>query len=145
METMVTVAVSLVKLQDASPLTAPSLVPLPAERRQLESLSPKRFFDFITDPSLLITVLHSLEVAYWTFPFGFLLKPVINFFRVPNRRSLETPGAVFPVVPSSVASSVTNVHQPHVRASRSLRDQVDLYRGRLLSSLAKYDSLNDKE
>jgi len=56
----------------------------------LESLSPKRFFDFITDPSLLITVLHSLEVAYWTFPFGFILTPVINFFRVPNRkRSLE--------------------------------------------------------
>ena len=56
----------------------------------IESLSPKRFFDFLTDPSLLITVLHSLEVAYWTFPFGFILTPVINFFRVPNRRrSLE--------------------------------------------------------
>jgi hypothetical protein len=60
----------------------------------MESLSPKRFFDFLTDPSLLITVLHSLEVAYWTFPFGFILTPVINFFRVPNRRrSLELSAA----------------------------------------------------
>ena len=58
-------------------------------RSSLEQLSPKRFFDFLTDPSLLITVLHSLEVAYWTFPFGFVLTPVINFFRVPNRRSLQ--------------------------------------------------------
>lgn len=57
-----------------------------SEMPSLESLSPKRFFDFLTDPSLLITVLHSLEVAYWTFPFGFILTPVINFFRVPNRR-----------------------------------------------------------
>lgn len=62
------------------------------ERRSLEQLSPKRFFDFLTDPSLLITILHSLEVAYWTFPFGFVLTPVINFFRVPNRRSLD-PGS----------------------------------------------------
>jgi hypothetical protein len=59
------------------------------KRSSLEQLSPKRFFDFLTDPSLLITVLHSLEVAYWTFPFGFVLTPVINFFRVPNRRSLD--------------------------------------------------------
>lgn len=63
--------------------------PGPAARTSLEQLSPKRFFDFLTDPSLLITVLHSLEVAYWTFPFGFVLTPVINFFRVPNRRSLD--------------------------------------------------------
>ena len=61
----------------------------PQPRTSLEQLSPKRFFDFLTDPSLLITVLHSLEVAYWTFPFGFVLTPVINFFRVPNRRSLD--------------------------------------------------------
>lgn len=59
-------------------------------RTSLEQLSPKRFFDFLTDPSLLITVLHSLEVAYWTFPFGFILTPVINFFRVPNRRSSDS-------------------------------------------------------
>lgn len=50
-------------------------------------VQPRRLFDFITDPSLLITVLHSLEVAYWTFPLGFALSPIINFFRVPNRRS----------------------------------------------------------
>lgn len=55
----------------------------------IQAISPRRLFDFITDPSLLITVLHSLEVAYWTFPLGFVLTPVINFFRVPNRRSLE--------------------------------------------------------
>lgn len=51
------------------------------------AIQPRRLFDFITDPSLLITVLHSLEVAYWTFPMGFALSPIINFFRVPNRRS----------------------------------------------------------
>lgn len=59
-----------------------------ADKRVIaEAVSPRRLFDFVTDPSLLITILHSLEVAYWTFPFGFLLMPVINFFRVPNKRN----------------------------------------------------------
>lgn len=60
----------------------------PADKRVIaEAVSPRRLFDFVTDPSLIITILHSLEVAYWTFPFGFLLMPVINFFRVPNKRN----------------------------------------------------------
>lgn len=42
---------------------------------------------FVTDPALLVTILHSLEVAYWTLPFGFIIKPIINLFRMPNRRS----------------------------------------------------------
>ena len=59
-----------------------------AERRTIiaDAVSPRRLFDFVTDPSLIITILHSLEVAYWSFPFGFMLMPVINFFRVPNKR-----------------------------------------------------------
>ncbi|KAI2797851.1 hypothetical protein RDWZM_000882 [Blomia tropicalis] len=42
---------------------------------------------FVTDPALLVTILHSLEVAYWTLPFGFILSPIINLFRMPNKRS----------------------------------------------------------
>lgn len=42
--------------------------------------------DFLADPSMFVTILHSLEVAYWSLPFGFVLMPIINFFRVPNRR-----------------------------------------------------------
>lgn len=124
----VTVAVSLEKTHSPSLSSGP---PVSASARQLESLSPKRFFDFITDPSLLITVLHSLEVAYWTFPFGFLLKPVINFFRVPNRRSLDSP--------SSIVSTGSLHHEP---TSPSLAGQVNVYQGKLLASLAKYHSLN---
>lgn len=45
---------------------------------------------FVTDPALLVTILHSLEVAYWTLPFGFILTPIINLFRMPNRRRIET-------------------------------------------------------
>ena len=41
---------------------------------------------FVTDPALLVTILHSLEVAYWTLPFGMVVKPIINLFRIPNRR-----------------------------------------------------------
>lgn len=43
---------------------------------------------FVTDPALLVTILHSLEVAYWTLPFGFILTPIINLFRMPNRRRI---------------------------------------------------------
>jgi hypothetical protein len=46
----------------------------------------RMFFDFLLDPSMMVTILHSLEMAYWSLPFGFLLMPLINFFRVPNRR-----------------------------------------------------------
>jgi len=62
-----------------------------------EQVSPRRLFDFVTDPSLIITILHSLEVAYWTFPFGFLLMPVINFFRVPNKRSAKLKTSTLPL------------------------------------------------
>lgn len=41
---------------------------------------------FVTDPALLVTILHSLEVAYWTLPFGVIFKPIMNLFRMPNRR-----------------------------------------------------------
>ena len=116
-------------------------------RQSLESLSPKRFFDFITDPSLLITILHSLEVAYWTFPFGFLLKPIINFFRVPNRRSLDS-SSPFKTTPSSNSLSSFSPsgqieRQQNIRTVRSINHKVNLYHLKLLSSLAKFDSYND--
>ena len=57
------------------------------QRRQADAVSPRFIFDFLTDPSLVVTILHTLEVAYWTLPLGFLLMPIINFFRVPNRRN----------------------------------------------------------
>ena len=44
---------------------------------------------FVTDPALLVTILHSLEIAYWTLPFGFILTPIINLFRMPNRRRMD--------------------------------------------------------
>lgn len=50
------------------------------KRNSIEAISPRRIFDFITDPSLIITILHSLEVAYWSFPMGFLLMPVSQLF-----------------------------------------------------------------
>lgn len=122
-------------------------------RQSLESLSPKRFFDFITDPSLLITILHSLEVAYWTFPFGFLLKPIINFFRVPNRRSLDSrsiniPTAFSPFAPGQIdRPQLAPQQQPasgeNIRSVRSVNNKVNLYHLKLLSSLAKFDSLNN--
>lgn len=43
--------------------------------------------DFMLDPSLFVSILHTFEVAYWTMPFGFLLMPILNIFRVPNKRS----------------------------------------------------------
>ncbi len=63
----------------------------------LKLLSPQRhdkiekrsITAFVTDPALLVTILHSLEVAYWTLPFGFILTPIINLFRMPNRRRME--------------------------------------------------------
>lgn len=90
-------------------------------RNSLEQLSPKRFFDFLTDPSLLITVLHSLEVAYWTFPFGFILTPVINFFRVPNKRSLES-------------------MRKSERVKRETHDRLKMLHLRLLKSMAKAET-----
>ena len=51
-----------------------------------ESLEPRILLDFIADPSIFVTMLSLLEQMYLTVPFGFLLKPVVNFFRVPNRR-----------------------------------------------------------
>ncbi|KAI1307216.1 hypothetical protein HDE_00828 [Halotydeus destructor] len=82
------------------------LAPKVAEKRTLDpqtlieeglpvSFSPRRLFDFLTDPSLIITILHSLEVAYWNLPGGFLLMPVINFFRVPNKRRRRSIGGHF--------------------------------------------------
>jgi len=50
-----------------------------AQRRQL--------LDFFADPSLVVSILHTLEVAYWTLPFGFILTPLLNLLRMPNRRS----------------------------------------------------------
>lgn len=100
----------------------------PEPRTSLEQLSPKRFFDFLTDPSLLITVLHSLEVAYWTFPFGFVLTPVINFFRVPNRRSLDI------------------MSKSNVRPKRSNVDAIQLQRvhQRLVNSMEHANRLKAK-
>lgn len=48
---------------------------------------PRLTLDFMLDPSLFVSILHTFEVAYWTLPFGFLLMPILNIFRVPNRRS----------------------------------------------------------
>lgn len=55
---------------------------------RMDSIQPRSSITaFVTDPALLVTILHSLEVAYWTLPFGFIMKPIINLFRMPNRRS----------------------------------------------------------
>jgi hypothetical protein len=54
--------------------------------RNKDVMSSRALFNFITDPSLAVTILYTLEIAYWTLPLGFLLMPIINFFRVPNRR-----------------------------------------------------------
>lgn len=59
--------------------------------RQYRINQPKaspRQLDFLADPSLLVTILHSLEIAYWSLPLGFVLMPLINFFRIPNRRRM---------------------------------------------------------
>jgi len=102
----------------------------------IESLSPKRFFDFITDPSLLITVLHSLEVAYWTFPFGFVLSPIINFFRVPNRRrSLEDKQTWKPF---SHDTSLNRRMSPQ-------EEQLNMLYARFLQSLQQYHKLTSPQ
>lgn len=54
----------------------------PQSRQQIPGM------DFLADPSLLVTILHSLEIAYWSLPLGFVLMPIINFFRIPNRRRM---------------------------------------------------------
>lgn len=51
-----------------------------------DKIEPRGLTAFVTDPALLVTILHSLEIAYWTLPFGFILTPIINLFRMPNRR-----------------------------------------------------------
>ena len=64
-----------------------SLKEVITQNRGADAVSSRGLFDFMTDPSLVVTILHTLEVAYWTLPLGFLLMPIINFFRVPNRRN----------------------------------------------------------
>lgn len=54
-----------------------------------DAIQPRMFFDMFSDPSLIVTILYTLEVAYWTLPLGYLLMPLINFFRVPNRRRMD--------------------------------------------------------
>lgn len=51
-------------------------------------LEPRILLDFITDPSVFVTMLNQLEQMYLAFPFplAIILKPFINFFRIPNRR-----------------------------------------------------------
>lgn len=51
-----------------------------------DQLEGRILLDFFADPSVFVTMLSFLEQMYLTFPFGFLLKPLVNFFRVPNRR-----------------------------------------------------------
>ena len=58
------------------------LLPRPRDKIQARS----SLIPFLTDPALLVTILHSLEIAYWTLPFGFILSPIMNLFRIPNRR-----------------------------------------------------------
>ena len=53
---------------------------------RLDQLEARLFLDFIADPSIFVTMLNSLEQMYLTLPFGWLLKPIVNFFRIPNRR-----------------------------------------------------------
>lgn len=57
-----------------------------ASARQM-GLPIQEIFGFLSDPSLIVTLLYTLEIAYWTLPLGFFLTPFINFFRVPNRRN----------------------------------------------------------
>ena len=56
-----------------------------------DPIEPRILLDFLADPSIFVTMLSSLEQMYMTFPFGFLLKPIVNFFRVPNRRRKRSP------------------------------------------------------
>lgn len=54
----------------------------------IDHLEPRVLLDFIADPAVFVTMLNHLEQMYLTFPFpfGILLKPIVNFFRVPNKR-----------------------------------------------------------
>lgn len=56
-----------------------------------DRIESRVLLDFLADPSIFVTMLSSLEQMYMTFPFGFLLKPIVNFFRVPNRRRKRSP------------------------------------------------------
>ena len=56
-----------------------------------DQIESRILLDFLADPSIFVTMLSSLEQMYMTFPFGFLLKPIVNFFRVPNRRRKRSP------------------------------------------------------
>lgn len=79
-------------------LTLNGLVRQLSDREIIKSLingrqtaSPRLTLDFLADPALFVSILHTLEVAYWSMPLGFLLMPIINFFRMPNkRRQLKT-------------------------------------------------------
>lgn len=63
--------------------------PMDTDIRRIQGPEPRLTLDFMLDPSLFVSILHSLEVAYWTLPFGFLLIPILNIFRVPNRRAVR--------------------------------------------------------
>ena len=43
---------------------------------------------FLFDPVYLITLIHNLEKAYWS-PFRFLVKQLLKFYEMPNRRQLN--------------------------------------------------------
>ena len=92
--------------------------------------SARGMFDFMTDPSLVVTILHTLEVAYWTLPMGFLLMPIINFFRVPNRRSGRS-----------------GESQPRMGTKEELRRTLDRFYTILSKAIDKYERLvgNDKQ
>jgi len=83
-------------------------------------IKPRSITAFVTDPALLVTILHSLEIAYWTMPFGFILTPIINLFRMPNRRMDEDHNG-----------SVNNARTRH------------FYR-MLIKSIAKIEKMNGK-
>lgn len=81
------VSVALLGLLDAAPIGDQLKILrnlLPPKQDKIEARNT--ITAFITDPSLLVTILHSLEIAYWTLPFGFILTPIMNIFRMPNRR-----------------------------------------------------------
>lgn len=54
----------------------------PVHQRKLE----KRSVQTIFDPQVWIAIIYTLESVFMSVPFGFIIGPLANFFRVPNRR-----------------------------------------------------------
>jgi len=126
----------LLKSTQMKPSMANSVAKL--EPRGADPFSPRFIFDFLTDPSLVVTILHTLEVAYWTLPLGFLLMPIMNFFRVPNRRTTRFKRKTHHYINDNIALVVQDFHD-------LLRKSVNTYRklkANEINDFSKYNNLN---